>query len=74
MFLQANLALCSSTELLLYQQKKRRIGRIGLDKKRERKDMTLTSNKNILIRCSHKLHCFLREEGHVLVDGVVGDV
>ena len=34
----------------------------------------LTCNENILIGCAHELHRFLREERHVLVDGVVGDV
>ena len=35
---------------------------------------TLTSNKHILIGRAHELQCFLREQGHVFVDGVVGDV
>ena len=34
----------------------------------------LTCYENVLVRRAHELHRLLREERHILVDGVVGDV
>ena len=34
--------------------------------------MLLTSDENVLIRCSDKLHCFGCKERHVLVDWSAG--
>lgn len=40
----------------------------------DREKGILTGDENILVRSTDELHGFLREESHVFVDCIVGDV